>query len=830
MRIPLKCGHAELSERILTRGEDTLRLTPNEARLLAYLAERPGQTVSQSELLREVFGYAQSVRSRTAVTTMQRLRAKVELDPANPTHLHTLYGEGYRFDPLGAHRGLLGRSGDLQTLRALLDQGPCWLVAPGGFGKSALARELAHPLAEQALWVDLSDRSTSEELLAAIASALDIEQLAHLESADLALQSRGLRLVVLDGAEELQAVVEAWVARWCAPVSVLITSRLPPQDQPTHLLAPLSPPQAAALFEQRAPGTLEAPGVRELVERLGGIPLALELAADHLAAFSPQDLGPILADLSAMLSGGEGRHASMQSVLRWSWERTPLPHRQALEPLALSPSGLRLSEAAQLAGPGGLSTLKHLQQLGWLTERQGRLLLLDPLRHFVQERADLSRAASEHRALFLRLARERQEGFQAGRESAFLSREWANLRVAIQGGLRAEDPRAADLVLLLAVPLIRRRSTARAMEWLDAAIGLAQGRVQAELLLERANLWLVRASLTAAERDIDRASQLGEAPPGEVAYRRGKLLRHQGDPAAAVPILEGALSGLQGARRLNAQTELAYCLIRSGRASEATPMLQETLARARLQDAPGPAFLALGTLASLHLSQERYEEAERAYRAALQICERIGDRANAAALHHNLGNLFFYTGDAAQAEQQWRAALSLTQHLGSRQGAALSKTNLAQLAIHQRQLERAAALLTEARHTLSEVGLRPGAAFATFNLGRIEALEGRWAPALAAFDKAEPELPAFAHWWLAAERAIVFASMGRPEAAEQVLSGAVGQDASSRAGLELARGFCLLADPESNGTRGQVQAILRQVAPIQELPIVDLARRLRARL
>ncbi|MBX2802226.1 MAG: winged helix-turn-helix domain-containing protein [Myxococcales bacterium] len=77
------------------------RLTTREAELLGYLVARPGQTVSRSELLEQVWGYAPSVVSRASDTTLTRLREKVERDPKNPVHLITDFGAGYRFAPLG---------------------------------------------------------------------------------------------------------------------------------------------------------------------------------------------------------------------------------------------------------------------------------------------------------------------------------------------------------------------------------------------------------------------------------------------------------------------------------------------------------------------------------------------------------------------------------------------------------------------------------------------------------------------------------------------------------------------------------------------------------
>lgn len=78
-----------------------LRLTTKEAALFVYLAERPHQTVSRAELLREVWGFrGRTPNSRAPDFTVLRLRTKVERRPEEPRHVLTVHGVGYRFEPL----------------------------------------------------------------------------------------------------------------------------------------------------------------------------------------------------------------------------------------------------------------------------------------------------------------------------------------------------------------------------------------------------------------------------------------------------------------------------------------------------------------------------------------------------------------------------------------------------------------------------------------------------------------------------------------------------------------------------------------------------------
>ncbi len=65
--------------------------------MLAYLAERAGQTVSRADLLEHVWGYAASSKTRTVYAAMQRLRAKIEVEPSDPKVLITIGRSGYAF-------------------------------------------------------------------------------------------------------------------------------------------------------------------------------------------------------------------------------------------------------------------------------------------------------------------------------------------------------------------------------------------------------------------------------------------------------------------------------------------------------------------------------------------------------------------------------------------------------------------------------------------------------------------------------------------------------------------------------------------------------------
>ena len=86
------------ARRVSTRDEE-VQLAQREFDLLLYLAEHPNEVFSRDELMRAVWQYSFYTDDSTVTVHMRRLRAKVEEDPANPRHLKTVWGVGYRFEP-----------------------------------------------------------------------------------------------------------------------------------------------------------------------------------------------------------------------------------------------------------------------------------------------------------------------------------------------------------------------------------------------------------------------------------------------------------------------------------------------------------------------------------------------------------------------------------------------------------------------------------------------------------------------------------------------------------------------------------------------------------
>lgn len=91
-----------LTRQVVARGAP-VELTATEFNLLWFMATRPRQVFKRNQLLEHVWGFSDYLDPSTVTVHIRRLREKIELDPANPIWLQTVWGVGYKFEP-GAGR------------------------------------------------------------------------------------------------------------------------------------------------------------------------------------------------------------------------------------------------------------------------------------------------------------------------------------------------------------------------------------------------------------------------------------------------------------------------------------------------------------------------------------------------------------------------------------------------------------------------------------------------------------------------------------------------------------------------------------------------------
>lgn len=88
----------EINTHTVSRDGTEILLTAKEFELLVFLARHPRQVFTRTQLLDQVWGYEFYGDESTVTVHIHRLREKIELDPANPLHIVTVWGVGYRFE------------------------------------------------------------------------------------------------------------------------------------------------------------------------------------------------------------------------------------------------------------------------------------------------------------------------------------------------------------------------------------------------------------------------------------------------------------------------------------------------------------------------------------------------------------------------------------------------------------------------------------------------------------------------------------------------------------------------------------------------------------
>jgi predicted ATPase/DNA-binding SARP family transcriptional activator len=367
---------------------------------------------------------------------------------------------------------LFGRDAEVAALHRLLaSERLVTLVGPGGVGKTRVALEVARRT--QAATVLLLARVSDPAAIPhALAAALNLS-VGHGDvlSACAAVLGERPGLLVLDNCEHLLDGVRdtlGAVMASCPELAVLATSRetLGLADEYACRLAPLPLPRLAedvaqvasvAVFLDRArrvrsgppPTPEELRTVADIVHRLDGMPLAIELAAGRLSTFSLTDLRDRLDRSLDLLGGGrpsqDSRHRTLRATVEWSYDLLTADERRLLRHLSVFVDGVDLDTAERLAADLGLGTdpgtvLARLVDASMINAdftAGTRYRMLHTLRAFALDRLV---AAGEEEAAARRLVRwavELAEWFAAATTSerepeadAALRRELPNLRAA----------------------------------------------------------------------------------------------------------------------------------------------------------------------------------------------------------------------------------------------------------------------------------------------------------------------------------------------------------------------------------------------------------------
>ena len=389
---------------------------------------------------------------------------------------------------IGREREVAEVEGLLQRTRLLT------LTGAGGSGKTRLALRVAGDLTgkfEDGVWlVELGPFSDQDLVPQAVAEALGVREQPGRPLAEALAYSLAPRraLLVLDNCEHLvdacARLVETLLGA-CPKLRILATSRevlgvggerawpVPSLSVPEADRSPLAEElgryEAVSLFVERAEAMVpsfaltegNARSVARVCRRLGGIPLAIELAAARVKVLSVEQIAERLDDFFRLLTSGSRtalpRQRTLRATIDWSHDLLSEEERVLFRRLSVFAGGFTLSAAEEVCVGSGLEHDEVLEVLSRLVEKslvmmrerggEARYRLLEMIRQYGQEKLENSGETQavrrDHAAFFLGMAEEAEPRLTGAQQVVYLNlleAELDNLRAAIGWSEEAGEP------------------------------------------------------------------------------------------------------------------------------------------------------------------------------------------------------------------------------------------------------------------------------------------------------------------------------------------------------------------------------------------------------
>lgn len=377
---------------------------------------------------------------------------------------------------------LIGRERELDMLLAALRRQDIRLVTvsgPGGIGKTRLALEAASRLdiGGAVTFVQLGTIADPTQVLVALAHAVGVSGAREASIEAIAELVGGRRLLVvldtfehvLDAAPKIAALLAA-----CPRVTFLVTSResLRIRGEHTVVLPTLAIPAAPSidavnaapaseLFIERAMAVspefvidaAAAAVIAEICRRLGGLPLAIELAAARVKYFAlPELRDQLLGSIDALSAGPldlPPRQQTMRSTIAWSYALLDEQQRELFRDLCVFSGGWSLDAAAAVCARDVSDGLRLLVDKS-LVVRSGatrsRYDMLDVIREFGVEAGITTATRDRHLAHFVAMAEEAEPHLGTGAQRVWLARlehEHDNINSALRYALTHGDEETA---------------------------------------------------------------------------------------------------------------------------------------------------------------------------------------------------------------------------------------------------------------------------------------------------------------------------------------------------------------------------------------------------
>lgn len=609
------------------------------------------------------------------------------------------------------------------------------VVGPGGAGKTRLASEVARQWVSRrsdGVWmVELAPVSDDAAIAQAMLGALgqldtrsverNVErQVRHSTDQLLDVLADSDCLLLVDNCEHLigpvAAMIDLVLAR-CPDVLIVATSREPLgiSGEALCVLPPLRlpPPQVSAdeaveyqsvrLFVDRAQAVSagfsvdeeSVAAVTDIVRRLDGLPLAIELAAARLRVMPVAEIATRLSDRFRLLTGGSRtampRHRTLRAVVEWSWDLLGVDERLLAERLAVFPAGATVESAVAVCSDDRLPAadisdlLLSLVDKSLLTvidarERSHpttvstaiRYRMLETIREYgtdrLAERGEAAAARTAHARHFAAVAAWadpllRQSGQLAA--IAVLDVERDNILGALRFLADSDDAAARaeslDMALSLTWYWTMIGANSDAAEWLGRALEATEGSDHP------GRIWAKAArAITSMFDGAESTSDIGELQ-ARLRLLGGELRAAGPPPSPSLTILKPMLAYFSDDVE-NAEAAMAEIL----RSSDSWLRAAARISRAWFAENEGD-------ISTLRADMD----------AAYRDIEPIGDRWGLSSVLSARGAVRAMDGDLAGAIADNERAGQLAAELGSTDDAMLVRLRLAGVYLRAGEVQRA---------------------------------------------------------------------------------------------------------------------------------------------
>lgn len=587
------------------------------------------------------------------------------------------------------------------------------IFGPGGVGKTRLARHFAQSHASSIWFCDLTAAHEERDVMLAMSRALGTP-LKKTEDAiatlGAALAERGDAIVIVDNCEQVITDAAKAISSWLdlAPeIRFIATSRetLHLPGERTHALDPLAlTSDALALFVDRARQVKadyspdDDPNLlAELIEKLEGMPLAIELAAARMRVLDTKALSDRLSDRLAVLSGGprvaKDRHGSLRAAIDWSWQTCEEWEQRALAQASVFEAGFSLEAAEEVidVGEPALDAVHALADKSLLRmyEPEGfagevRYKMLETVRQYSAEQLarmpDRDATRDRHARFYLRIGTDWE------------AQTW-------HGGV--ESPRRLALELENLLSIHARARAEKSIDVLRAAIALFP-------------IFVTRGPFDAFVSLLDPALDeplLATAPPdlrARYLIVRGRSRQVTGRrPEAAIDFS----NALREARKTQDGILTARALVYVGTAERFEGRLNDARDRfegaVRLFDEKGDArasAVVLSALGAIDLVTANLSRARLTLLRAIDTLATLGDRSARAMVQIDFGLVEQELGDFDAARTALEQALLVHTEIGNRRFMGIALGYRAGVELETKNLEAARSLYEMALNTIAGIG------------------------------------------------------------------------------------------------------------------------------